>query len=439
MATEPYLLYTVGIIALGTFQFGYNMAELNEPRDAMTCPASQATTSSPLPECIPMQSWEFGLVTSIFAVGGLFGALAAQPMGKRYGRRTTLALNSFGFIVAGVMKALATNVPILTLGRFISGLSSGAAAVVVPLYVNEIAPPDAKGKFGAFTQISINIGILTTQLLGLFLSKPQYWRLILVVGAAIGAIQGALILGIPESPRYLVSIGNKNAARDSLARLRGSSYASEIEDEIREEEPLTGAAAEDGNKVSTWEFVTKREHRKGALVVCGLMFAQQMLGINAVIFHGVSVLQTLLPTAAGYINVIISAANLIITSLASMFFDRVSHKKILITSMLGMATFALLLAAGIAHHIAILSAVACFMFVSSFSVGLGPLPWMVASKTVGYKSVDAAQSAGIVVNWIGTFIVAFGVPILPTVVSFVGFGIIGFVSAALVYYGVDAY
>jgi predicted MFS family arabinose efflux permease len=67
-------------------------------------------------------------------------------MGNRYGRRTTLALNSLGFIVAGVMKALATNVSVLALGRFISGLSSGAAAVVVPLYVNEIAPPDAKGK-----------------------------------------------------------------------------------------------------------------------------------------------------------------------------------------------------------------------------------------------------------------------------------------------------
>jgi MFS family permease len=195
----------------------------------------------------------------------------------------------------------------------------------------------------------------------------------------------------------------------------------------------------DSNKVSTWEFVTKREHRKAALIVCGLMFAQQMLGINAVIFHGVSVLKTLLPDAAGYINVIISLANLIITSLASMFFDKVSHKKILIVSMLGMAVFAWLLAAGIAHHLALLSAVACFMFVSSFSIGLGPLPWMVASKVVGYKSVDAAQSAGIVVNWIGTFIVAFGVPILPTVVSFVGFGIIGFASAAAVYYGVDAY
>jgi len=387
-----------------------------------------------------MKSWEFGLVTSIFAVGGLLGALAAAPMGNRYGRRTTLGINSGGFVVGGVLKALAMNVPVLTLGRFISGLSSGAAAVVVPLYVNEIAPPDAKGKFGAFTQISINVGILTTQLLGLVLSKPQLWRLILVVGAAIGFVQGVLLLGLPESPKYLLSVGDKNGARYSLAKLRGPSGSESIEDEIREEEPLTGAQAEeDTDKVTTWEFVTKKEHRYGALVVCGLLFAQQMLGINAVIFHGVAVLQDLLPTAASYINVIISVANLTITSVASMFFDKVSHKKLLICSMLGMGTFAFLLSASIYARIAVLSAVACFMFVSSFSVGLGPLPWMVASKTLSYRAVDAAQSSGLVVNWIGTFIVAFGVPIIPTQLSFLIFGVIGVSSAALVYYGVAAY
>jgi hypothetical protein len=285
--------------------------------------------------------------------------------------------------------------------------------------------------------------------------KPLYWRLILVVGAAIGAIQGALLLGIPESPKYLVSVGNRNGARDSLARLRGPSYSAEIEDEIRgkytplpppsaptdtrsEEEPLTGAT-EDPTKVSTFAFVTKREHRKSALIVCGLMLAQQLTGINACILHGVSILQTLLPSAAGYINVIISAANLTITSIASMYFDKVSHKSLLILSMLGMGSFAFLLAAGIAYGIAILSAVAFFMFVSSFSIGLGPLPWMVASKTVSYRAVDAAQSAGIVVNWMGTFLVAFAVPILPPVLSFVSFGVIGFVSAATVSWGVDTY
>lgn len=112
----------------------------------MTCPTSWTPSPRSLPECISMTAWEFGLVTSIFAVGGLCGALASQPIGNRYGRRTTLAINSLGFVLAGIIKSLATDVSTLALGRFISGMGSGAACVVVPLYVNEVAPLDAKGK-----------------------------------------------------------------------------------------------------------------------------------------------------------------------------------------------------------------------------------------------------------------------------------------------------
>lgn len=120
------------------------------------------------------------------------------------------------------------------------------------------------------------------------------WRYIMVVSAAVGAIQGILLLELPESPKYLVSMGDKEAARNSLAKLRGPT--GDIEDEIRgilrrsrtwyinlicfitsESEPLTGP--EEVNKVTVKEFITKQEHRKAALGVCGLMLAQQMLGM----------------------------------------------------------------------------------------------------------------------------------------------------------------
>ena len=191
--------------------------------------------------------------------------------------------------------------------------------------------------------------------------------------------------------------------------------------------------------MTTWEFVTQREHRKAALFVCGLLLAQQMLGINAAVLHGVSILQTLLPRASSYINVLISIGNLTITLVASAFFDRVSHKTLLLISMVGMGSFAFLLAIGIANGVAILSAVAFFCFVGCYAIGLGPLPFMVASKTVSYRAVDAAQSAGLVVNWLGTFAVGFAVPIIPTVVAFVGFGLMGYISSALVWWGVDTY
>lgn len=154
-------------------------------------------------------------------------------------------------------------------------------------------------------------------------------------------------------------------------------------------------------------------------------------------------LNKLLPQTAGFINVVISLANLIFTVGASMFYDKVSHKKLLIMSMSGMATFAFLLAIGMFHSVPVLSAISCFFFVSSFSIGLGPLPWMVASKTVRFQAVDAAQAAGLVVNWCATFIVGFGVPVVAVAIGmpwvFIGFGCIGAFASFAVWKAVDAY
>lgn len=107
--------------------------------------------------------------------------------------------------------------------------------------------------------------------------------------------------------------------------------------------------------------------------------------------------------------------------------------------MSGMGTSALLLAAGVMAEVPVLSAVACWFFVASFSMGLGPLPWMVASKVTEFRAVDAAQASGLVVNWLGTFLVAFVVPLVRTEVSFVVFGIVGWAAAGMVWWWVEAY
>lgn len=154
----------------------------------MTCVTTKPSISA-LSECITMADWEYspfpslsplhqtsltllpGLVTSIFAVGGLLGALLSNPLGTRYGRRKTLLLMSTLFTLAGIMKSVSPNVLLMVIGRFLSGVGSGASAVVVPLYLDEVAPAEIKGQFGALTQLSICVGILVTQLAGLFLSK----------------------------------------------------------------------------------------------------------------------------------------------------------------------------------------------------------------------------------------------------------------------------
>lgn len=158
-----------------------------------------------------------------------------------------------------------------------------------------------------------------------------------------------------------------------------------------------------------------------------------IIGINAVVMYGVAILRGLLPAYAPVLNAGISAVNLVITMMASTLFDRVSHKFLLTTSILGMGFFATILGLGMRLEIPVFSAIGTFFFVASFSIGLGPLPWMVAVRNVEPNAVESAQSLAIAANWLGTFAVSFGVPVLASAIGmdglFFGFAAVGYLVA----------
>jgi MFS family permease len=168
-----------------------------------------------------MNPTQLGLVSSIFTLGGLIGALSAGPVAARYGRLITMRLTTFFFVLGPAGEALAPNIGVMAAGRFVSGLGAGAAVVVVPIYISEIAPPQQKGFFGAFTQIMTNMGIFITQLLGYFLSHGQMWRIILAVAGIIGLIQLAGLALAIDSPKWEADQGEAVKAKRDLRRIRG--------------------------------------------------------------------------------------------------------------------------------------------------------------------------------------------------------------------------
>lgn len=164
---------------------------------------------------------QFGLVSSIYTLGGLVGALLAGPVSTKYGRRFALQATTTFFILGPLAETLAPAIPLLALGRFLSGVGSGAAIVVGPIYVSEISPPGSRGFFGAFTQVMTNVGILATQTLGYFWSRDSLWRVILAVAGVIGALEFLGLLMVPESPAWLVEHHQLSQARKVLQRIRG--------------------------------------------------------------------------------------------------------------------------------------------------------------------------------------------------------------------------
>ncbi|KAL9128491.1 MAG: hypothetical protein Q9217_002841 [Psora testacea] len=449
--TTAYLCFTLLSAALGPFQFGYHLAELNAPQAVITCEKKSINSASihpSLPQCLPMNVDQFAFVSSIFTLGGLVGALLAGPYCNKYGRLRTMRLMTISFVVGPAFQSLATNVPLLSVGRIISGIGAGAGVVVVPIYISEISPPKEKGLFGALTQIMINLGILTAQLLGYFLSKDSLWRIILATAGVVGALQFIGLILVPDSPKWLAEHGYPQRAREILRRLRG--HIANLDEEVKawnvdsssqdicmrrvrfklpatsadgllaEEESLirspTGSHTSNSKSgptaIGIFAALLHPTYRPAVIAVIAVMLAQQLTGINSIVMYSVHLLSALLPTSAALLSVGLSVLNLVMTTLCAPLSDKIGRKTCILLSIAGMGTSSILLAAGISRGIQILGAAATLLFVASFAVGLGPVPFILSNELVGPEAVGATQSWALAANWIATFAVSQFFPIL---------------------------
>ena len=404
---------------------------MNAPEAVITCkkntihPSAGFTSEESLPQCIPMNPSQFGLVSSIYTLGGLLGALLAGPVSTKYGRLLALRTTTLFFVLGPVAETLAANISVMSLGRFLSGVGSGSAIVVGPIYISEVAPPTSRGLFGAFTQVMTNVGILFTQSLGYFLSKNVMWRIILAVAGLIGLLELVGLFFVPESPIWLADHQKGNQARQVLQRIRGkdADIQTEIESWMHvahehgsaEEESLLAPPSGAPPKKKPVNFVQaliNPYYRPAIVAVVGVMSAQQFTGVNSIIMYSVSLLQSILPTGAALLTVMISALNLVITLACAPLPDRIGRRTCLLLSITGMGVSSVLLALGIFYSQKILSAIAALLFVSSFAVGLGPVPFILASELVGPEAAGTAQSWALAANWSATFVVAQFFPML---------------------------
>lgn len=384
-----------------------------------------------------MDEAAYATVSSMFTLGGFFGALCAGPMSSRYGRRPSMRIAALFYIAGSLVATFSPVAPLMSFGRFLGGIAAGSSTVNVPLYISEIAPPDEKGTFGSMTQVSINVGIVAAQTLGYFLSHGAAWRWILAVGACIGAAQGIGCIVITESPAWLAS-HNLPKAKKTLQRIRGKGY--DITPEVEAWGPCGRAAAAAGTEPTEQarlldyqhnggppaqapgkdhhrhlgfiEVVRDPQYRPAIVAVIGVMCAQQACGINSIVMYSVSLLADLLPISSALLTIFISLANLISTLVCAPLPDRLGRKTCLLISIAGQGTSSLVLALSIVFGVKVLSAIAVLFFVAFFGVGLGPVPFILASELVGQEAVGATQSWALGASYIATFLVAQFFPIV---------------------------
>ncbi|KAF1814968.1 general substrate transporter [Eremomyces bilateralis CBS 781.70] len=449
----PYLLFLIFVSTLGPFLFGYHLTELNTPLDVITCKRKSllgpdAVSSSTLPQCIPMTAEELGVVSSMFTLGGFLGALVAGTVSTSHGRMHAMRLAVPFSILGPIFAALAPNIATMAIGRFISGLGSGAAMVSVPIYISELSPPAEKGFFGAFTQVMVNVGIFLAQLLGYFLAFGQMWRIVLAAAGLVGVGQLVGLMFSDESPKWIAANveGGGPKARKILRRVRGERFdidgefnswgiAAGEDDEEQEsllnspdQQHLPSNKSQSGQgHLGMLQALASPQTRKAVIAVIMVMLAQQLCGINSIIMYGVSLLSSLLSSSSALLNLAVSALNIIVTAACAPLVDKLGRKPCLLGSIFGMGISSLALAFSIGYNIKVLSAVAVILFVCSFAVGLGPVPFILASELAVHEAVGATQSWALASNWIATFVVA---QFFPVVNKALGEGRVYFIFAA---------
>lgn len=369
-----------------------------------------------------MTSGQWSLVQSIFTIGGLFGACFSGFVATKYGRLFAIKWLTFFLGMGPIAEALANKMWVLTMGRALSGLGAGAATVVCPIYISEVAPPDRRGLFGAFTQVQINSGILLAQFLGYFLSKNTKWRWIPATAGFIAAVTFIGLMLAPETPKWLAANHRLRMARGMLQRIRGKNV--DIREEMEQWE-MSGEAEEESllgpprgprppKKAgkSVLDVVRVSTYRRAVIAVTGTMIAQQLCGINAVVMYSVAILGQIMPTRAALITVIVSAINVIVCVLSSPLPDKIGRKTCLLMSISGMGSASIMLAIGLEKDIQYLTIIGLGIFVCSFGIGLGPVPFLLPSELVGPEAVGAVSSLALAGNWLSTFMVAQFFPML---------------------------
>jgi SP family myo-inositol transporter-like MFS transporter 13 len=196
------------------------------------------------------------LITSITSGGALIGAILAGLTSDRYGRKLGIYLGCALFIVGAVLQAAAFTVAQMTVGRLVVGLGVGSAAMIIPLYISELAPARFRGRMIVFDNLCVAFGQLVSYALGAgFTPVANGWRYMVALGAVPAIFLAVLMPRCPESPRQLVSHGRFEEAGRALGGIFPNASEAQVAGKIR---VIEAAIEEGGISISErslkWQF-----------------------------------------------------------------------------------------------------------------------------------------------------------------------------------------
>ena len=391
-ANTGFVVGVAALAALGGLLFGYDTGVVS---GALLFLKPQFNLST------VQQEW----VVSALLVGTIIGAGAAGPAVQRLGRRWVLIACGVNYFGAAIFLAFASSFPWLIGGRFWLGLAVGAASMVVPLYLSEIAPPRVRGGIVTLNQLAITSGILIAYLIDFgFAHVGEGWRWMFGLAAIPGLVLFVGMLFLPETPRWLVSKGRVQEARGVVGRTRPADV---VEHEL-------GDIREMVKEEKGWSELLRPWLLPALIVGVGLGIIQQITGINTVIYYAPTTFQSvgLDPATAIGATASVGFVNVATTVFAIFAFDRIGRRPLLLIGVAGMCLSLIVL--GLGHVVPGLQpantpwvTIGCILaYVIFFAFSLGPGFWLIQSEIFPLNVRGTAMALATLLQWCANLLVS---------------------------------
>ena len=407
-------VWTVCLVAaLGGLLFGYDWIVISGA-DLFYEKFFGLTTSS-----------QRGWAKSCAIVGCLLGALLAGGLSDRFGRKRLLWFAALLFTASAIGTGLAGGFQAFVAWRIVGGVGIGLASHLSPTYIAELSPARIRGRLVAVNQLTIVVGILAAQLVNWLIAEPvpagatiaeivaswngqTGWRWMFAAEAVPAFFFLVGMLGVPESPRWLVKNGQRDRARRVLAKVGGDAYAA------RELDDIERTVAQDILRVNFAELLAPRMVK---ILTLGVVLAvlQQWCGINVIFYYAKEVF-----AAAGYevsdilLNiVIVGLANLVFTFVAIATVDHWGRRALMLAGWIGLTVIYLLFGGvywleiqGKPVVALVVAAIACY------ACTLAPVTWVVLAEIFPNRIRGAAMSVAVFALWTGCFTLTYSFPLL---------------------------
>ncbi|MEJ2585206.1 MAG: sugar porter family MFS transporter, partial [Robiginitalea sp.] len=351
----------------------------------------------------------------------MFGGIPTN----RLGRKTTLFWIGVLYSLSAVGSALSNDPVTFGIFRFLGGLGIGASTVAAPAYISEIAPAHQRGRLVGLYQFNIVFGILIAFFSNYLLNgiSENDWRWMVGVEAFPAVIYTLFALGIPRSPRWLMTRGREEEAGKVLERLGSDLTVGRLHEDMMQTEPPKGHG----------EHIFLKKYRFPLMLAFLIAFFNQFSGINAFLYYAPRIFEAagLGESTALLSSIGIGFTNLVFTLMGIYLIDRLGRRQLMYLGSFGyIISLGLVAAAFILNWTGIMVPVFLFLFIAAHAIGQGTVIWVYISEVFPNHLRGSGQSFGTSVHWILAWLIPSSIPVL---FSWVGPGpVFGFFAFMMV-------